>query len=209
MKIQPIVEGYGEVEAIRVLLRRLRDTSGAFPMEFLYPVRKPRAEFIQEGSLRGIIRQTLALRSPDGILVVFDADDDCPRELAGRVQAWASEEAGEIPCAVVMANREFEAWFLASLSSLRGRRGIRHDAWSYPNPESVRGAKERLTGAMRPGKKYSATQDQASLTEGLDLAAAYRACRSFRRLVNAFGIVASQAGVTLQEWPPSSWLTGP
>jgi hypothetical protein len=62
---------------------------------------------------------------------------------------------------------------------------------------------------MVPGRIYSETRDQAALTDGFDLAAAYRACRSFRRLVNAFGIVASQAGATLGEWPPSSWLAGP
>lgn len=32
------------------------------------------------------------------------------------------------------------------------------------------------------------------------------ACRSFRRMVRAFGIVAAGTGASLQEWPPPSWI---
>lgn len=206
MRIQAIVEGHGEVAAMPVLLRRLQDASGAFDVHFLPPIRAPRTELVQEGSLRRLIRRTLALRTPEGLLVLLDADDACPRDLAPRIQSWASEEAGDVSCAVVLANREYEAWFLASLRSLRGSRGIRDDAETHPDPESVRGTKERLTGCMEPGRTYSETRDQAALSALFDLAAAYRSCRSFRRLVRAFGIVASGAGASLQEWPPSSWI---
>ena len=37
------------------------------------------------------------------ILILFDSDDDCPREKGPEVQAWAREEAGELPCVVVLA----------------------------------------------------------------------------------------------------------
>ena len=33
MNLQPIVEGHGEVEAVPVLLRRLRDLAQAYPLE--------------------------------------------------------------------------------------------------------------------------------------------------------------------------------
>src|SRR2546426_7135782 len=46
-----------------------------------------------------------------------------------------------VPCAVVLAHREYEAWFLASLESLRGRRGIRGDAEAHPDPEEPRDRK--------------------------------------------------------------------
>jgi len=56
--------------------------------------------------------QVAALREDcAGILILFDADDDCPAELAPTLEEWAREAAGEIPCAVVMANREYEACF--------------------------------------------------------------------------------------------------
>lgn len=206
MTIQPIVEGFGEVQALPVLLRRLRDVSGAFGLEFAPPIRGRRFELSDETSLRRLIRRALAQRRLSGLLVLFDSDDDCPRDLALRLQARASEEAGGVPCTVVIAHREYEAWFLASLRSLRGSRGIREDAEAHPDPESVRGAKERLTGCMEPGRTYSETRDQAALSALFDLAAAYRSCRSFRRMVRAFGIVAVGAGASLQEWPPPSWI---
>lgn len=141
----------------------------------------------------------------EGILILFDSDKDCPKQLAPILQAWARAESRELPCELIMAHCEYEAWFLASLEALRGRNGVRADAISPPNPESIRGAKEKLKAHMA---NYLPVRDQAALTARFDLSAAYRACRSFRRLVRAFGIVASQAGATLQDWPPSAWLTG-
>ena len=38
MKIQPIVEGYAEVQALPVLLRRLRDEAGVFDVEVNRPI---------------------------------------------------------------------------------------------------------------------------------------------------------------------------
>jgi Domain of unknown function (DUF4276) len=205
VKIQPIVEGEGEEAAFPVLLRRLRDESGAFDIAIQRPFRRRRSELVQEASLRRIVRSALLLGC-DGVLILFDSDKECPKRLASLLQAWAKAEAREVPCEVVIAHCEYEAWFLASLEPLRGLSGVRADAVSPPDPESIRGAKEKLR-AYRPG--YVPVPDQASLSAAFDLVAAYRSCRSFRRLVNAFGIVASQAGATLGEWPPPSWLAEP
>lgn len=205
MRIQPVVEGNGEERAFPELLRRLRDESGVFDLVFNRPIRRRRWEFVTESSLRKIVRLA-ALQECQGILILFDSDKDCPRELAAEVQVWAHSEARGIPCEVVIAHCEYEAWFLASLESLRGRSGIRVDAVSPPDPESIRGAKEKLKTYMT---SYLPVQDQAALSAIFDLPSAYRSCRSFRRLANAFGTVVSQAGATLGEWPPSSWLTGP
>ena len=58
---------------------------------------------------------------------------------------------------------------------------------------------------MDPGRTYTETQDQPALTALFDLAAAYRSCRSFRRMVRAFGLLAASAGVEISSWPPPSW----
>jgi hypothetical protein len=134
----------------------------------------------------------------------MDGDDDCPLELAPKIEEWMSTEAGGIPTAAVIAQREYECWFLASLESLRGLRGIRTDAASFPEPESIRGAKERLKAQMLEGP-YAPTSDQAALSYRFDMAAAYRACRSFRRMVSAFGKIARGAGAELPDWPPAAW----
>jgi hypothetical protein len=206
LKIQILVEGQGDKAAVPILLRRLQQECGAFGVSFGHPIRRYRSELVNESTLRQAAR--MALRREEGcagILLIFDGDTDCPRELAPRIQDWARAEAGPIPCEVVITYREYEAWFLGSLESLRGRCGIRGDALSHPNPESMRGAKARLTAAMEGSRSYSETKDQPALTAIFDLAAAYRSCRSFRRMVHAFGRLAAAAGAELGEWPPSTW----
>jgi hypothetical protein len=108
-----------------------------------------------------------------------------------------------------MAYREYEAWFLATIESLRGKRGIRPDADSHPNPEEPKGAKGQLELRMHPGRSYSETADQPALSAMFDMALAYRRCRSFRRLVKAFGLLAAGVGVVLDKWPPPAWEGNP
>jgi hypothetical protein len=106
-----------------------------------------------------------------------------------------------------MATREYEAWFLATIESLRGTRGIRTDATSHTDPESPRGAKAELRKRMTPNRKYTEKADQSALTAQFNMAIAYQRCRSFRRLVNVFGQIAAGAGITLEQWPPMDWMT--
>jgi len=203
--IQPIVEGQGDVEAVPVVLRRLRDEAQAWDLEVARPHRRTRGELARKDTLQRAV-QVAALREDcAGIMIVFDADDDCPKELAPIVQGWAEEVSGSLPCKVVMANREFEAWFLASIEELRGQRSIRGDATSHNNPEQPRDAKGCVEDCMHDGGSYSETADQAALAAGISLSKVYQQCRSFRRLVNAFGGIATSAGVELAQWPPQGW----
>ncbi|MEA2599886.1 MAG: hypothetical protein QOF89_878 [Acidobacteriota bacterium] len=55
-------------------------------------------------------------------------------------------------------------------------------------------------------RSYGETLDQPALTALFDLAAAHRSCRSFQRMVRAFGLLAAAAGAEIGEWPPASWL---
>jgi hypothetical protein len=178
--IQPIVEGQGEVEAAPVLLRRLRDEAQAWDLEVARPHRKHRTQLVRKDSLQTAVRVAALGSDCQAILILFDADDDCPKDRAPLLEQWASEAAGGRPCAVVMANREYEAWFLASIETLRGTAGIRADATSHPDPELPRDAKGELERRMAPRANYSPTVDQARLTARLDLGDAYRRCRSFR-----------------------------
>lgn len=203
--IQPIVEGHGEVEAVPVLLRRLRDAAGAFHLHFGAPIRRPRSQLVREETLRQSIE--LARRQPGcgSILLLLDGDEACPREMAPRLQEWAAAAAGGIPCAVVMAHREYEAWFLASVESLRGHRGVRIDAVAPLEPEAARGAKEALERLMAADRSYHETTDQPAMTALFDMAAAYRRSRSFRRMTIAFGSLLRTQGVEIEAWPPIAW----
>ena len=174
-------------------------------MTIAKPHRRPRSQFVNQDTFQNAIRMAGIVPDCLGILVLFDADDDCPAELAPRLERWAHDAASGRPCSVVMANREYEAWFLASIESLRGRRGIREDAMSFPEPESPRDAKGRLKQRMHSGRRYSPPRDQASLTEEFDLASTYRRCRSFRKLVSEVGTLLRVAGALPAVWPPADW----
>ena len=197
--IQPIVEGHGDVAAVPVLLRRLIEEAQAYRLSVGKPIRQPRGKLVKQDSLRTAVKLALRQRDCGSILVLFDGDDDCPRNLAPTLRTWAREEAGPIPCEVVIAKHEYEAWFLAALDSL----GLAGGTSPPRDPEAVRGAKEKLESFM-PQESYVEKVDQPRFTAHLDMAAACR-CRSFRQMVTAFGRLAEGMGYRIASWPPPSW----
>lgn len=203
--IQPIVEGHGEVEAVPVLLRRFVAEAGVFDVRIGTPIRRRRPELVREDSLRRAVE--LARRQPgcSAILVLFDGDDDCPRALAPTIERWASDAAAGVPCAVVMAHREYEAWFLAAIESLVGPVGLPEGAPRWGDPEAPRDAKGLLERAMFATSGYHARVDQPSLTARFDLSSAYRRSRSFRRMTGAFGSLLRARGTNIAAWPPEQW----
>jgi hypothetical protein len=205
MVIQPIVEGDGEMQAVPVLLRRLQDVAGQYGFDVARPIKRNRSDFGTEQSVRRFVR--LALGTPDcaGILIIFDSDDDPACTIGPNVQTWAQAEAGQIPCQAVAAKREYEAWFISAVEALRGVRGIAATAVSHPTPEMPRNAKGALQQCMVSGRFYSPTVDQAALTARMDLPEAHRRCRSFKKMVKAFGVLAAGAGNPIQNWPPVGW----
>ncbi|MCI0379367.1 MAG: DUF4276 family protein [Gemmataceae bacterium] len=204
MMIQPIVEGHGEVAAVPILLRRLRDLDELYDLDVQPPIRRHRNEFFDKARLELAI-ELAKKQEYDAILLLFDGDgdDDCPKKDAPTILGWAKAAAARIPCAVVMAFREYEAWFLASIESLRDKRGIRRDAVSHPNPEQPKGAKAELEMRMVENRSYHETADQPALSAQFDMRAAYQKCRSFKHLVKVFGELAG-----ISPWPPSTWLEG-
>jgi len=76
---------------------------------------------------------------------------------------------------VVLAKKEYEAWFIAAAQSLRGKCGLPQDLVGAPDPEIVRGAKEWLSRHMPRNRRYAETTDQAALTSVFDMQAARRA----------------------------------
>ena len=205
MNIQPIVEGHGEVAAVPVLLRRFRDEAQAWQVDIGSPIRRSRGQLVQQAQLEQAVN--LARRQPgcDAILIMFDGDTDCPAELGPRVQRWATVAAGEVPCEVVLPHREYEAWFLAAIESLRGARGMRLDAPLHPDPEAPRGAKEQLEARMHAGKSYLERTHQPAFSKRFSMAAAHARSRSFRKLTKSFGDLLCAMGQAVDPWPPASW----
>jgi hypothetical protein len=188
------------------LLRRLQDAAANYDFGIGHPIRRKRSELVIEAKLRVAIQLAMGAADCIGILILLDADDDAACTMGPQLLTWARSEAGETPCEVVLANREYEAWFLASIESLRGRCGISPTATSHATPENVRDAKGAVQAQMSPGSAYSPTAHQPSLTAGIDLAQVHVTCRSFQKLVRAFTSFCVAAEIALPaQWPPADW----
>ena len=198
--IVSIVEGYSEVESVPALLRRYLATTGLYGLEVARPIRVKRNLVVKPNELEKAVE--LARRQyPEikALLVVLDADTDCPGSLGPELLARAERAAhGQFECAVVLPKTELESWFVASVTSLRGQRGISPGAIPPSDPEEVSDAKGWLTRWM-VDKTYVEVDDQPAFTERFDLSAALSSCRSFQKFDKAVrAILSSVSG------PPAS-----
>lgn len=84
-----------------------------------------------------------AAKCGDGgwVLILLGADDDCPATLGPEILARARRVVPHRSVSVVLANREYEAWFRAAAQSLHGHRGIRFDPDDAVDPDLHRDAK--------------------------------------------------------------------
>jgi hypothetical protein len=169
--VSSVVEGFGEVEAVPRLVARIASRERPqVALRLPKPLRVPRGRLLKAGELERYVELASgSVEERGGILVIVDADDDCPAELAQVLLARANTAAGGIKTAVVLPKHEYENWFLAGAESLCGQRGLAADLASPTDPEAVRGAKEWLAAKMPPNRCYSETVDQPALTQVLDL----------------------------------------
>lgn len=198
MKLGLIVEGHGEVQAAPLLMRRLlKELAPALHPAVLPPHRVARGQLVKEAEFQRAIEFMARKVGEEGrILVLLDADDDLPCQLGPRLLDWARKHRPDRAISVVVAVREYEAWFLAAAASLRGYRGLPADLVTPPAPEAVRNAKGWLDRQMPDG--YQETIDQPALTSQFDLVAARR-MDSFDKLVREVGHL---FGVPVPPRPP-------
>ena len=176
VRIGCIVEGHGECDSVPILIRRIaNDLDTGLKVDVPHPVRVPKSKLLKPGELeRAVELAAMCVETDGGILVILDSDDDCPAQLAPDLLARTRTARGDLPSAVVLANKEFESWFLAAAQSLQGHRGLPEDLEPPGQPEAIRGAKEWLSQRVGTGA-YSANVDQASLTSLFDFDLARRA----------------------------------
>lgn len=174
-----IVEGHGEVTAVPVLLRRVASELGGCHIEVPRPIRIPRDKLVNSIEIaRAVELAARQVGNSGGIIILLDSDKECPVTVAKKVLAAAREARSDIEIRVVVAQVEFEAWFLAAINSLRGKRGLLDSVEPPANPEAVTDAKGWITRHSRSGSPYRETIDQAAFSAVFDLAEA-RSARSF------------------------------
>jgi hypothetical protein len=166
-----IVEGDGDVEAVPIAIRRIiQEIAPGLALKIHHPIRVPRTKLVKPEELERSVELAARRTGRSGaILIVLDSDDDCPATLGPELLSRARRARPDLPISVVLAKREFEAWFLASAKSLRGLRGLASDLEPPPDPEAIRGTKEWLTARMESGRSYVETLDQSALTASMDL----------------------------------------
>lgn len=182
--IVPIVEGHGEEAALPLLLRRLVEWKiPDLYVDVMHPIRVHKDRFLNKPEE---FRRYLSLAAVKGgeegrVLILLDADDDCPAEKGAAILASARAHIPGRLISVVMANREYEAWFIAAAKSLDGVRGFCFDPREIVDAETPRDAKGWISSHMI-GKRYGEVLDQPALSAKMDLQQAYDGSRSFRKL---------------------------
>lgn len=184
MKIASIVEGDGEVIALPILLRRLAEWRTPEQYQDVpIPIRVRRDRFLnRDDEFRRHLLLAASKCGNDGwILVLLDADDDCPATRSAEILHRAQACVPHRRISVVLANREYEAWFIAAAASLSGHRGFIFDPLDTTEPEVPRNAKGWITSRMTH-RAYGETTDQPAFTARMDLQLTFERSRSFRKL---------------------------
>lgn len=185
--IYPIVEGHGEVRAVPILLRRIASEIFDRHDVIILPAHRiKRGRMTAEDSQDLIKAAELGARKiaqtghGGSVLVVFDADDDCPAEIGPAILGRIHRS--DVQTSVVVANREYESWFLAAATSLSRQKNVLDDAKPPNDPEAIRGAKQYLArNILKRGAVYSETVDQPAFTATFGLGEA-RSTQSFEKL---------------------------
>ena len=171
------------MKAVPILLRRIvaRVLPG-FSIRIPRPIRVKRQRVLKAGELERAVALAAKRAGARGcILVLLDANSDCPARMGPELLQRALAARPDLPIRVVLAKVEYEAWFLAAAESLAGRQGMADGTVSPTDPESVRNAKRWLSERMPPGRPYRETLHQPGLTAVFDVDAA-RAAPSFDKM---------------------------
>lgn len=195
-RIVCIAEGHGDGPAVLQLMERwivLAGRSGEYRVDKnVIRAAGRQAITCPPKANRGVeYYVALAARTnPDGILIVFDGDDECTARrgrrkpsLGQEITQRASRACRESNVAVVVAEREFEAWFLEHWDLL-GRPGT--PSITRP-PHEIADCKKVLRAALAGGYKESIDQQLLAkrLPLPLDVPSRGSVSRSFERLIAA------------------------
>ena len=190
--IIPVVEGAGDVSAFPSLLGRILweryERTDVIVAQGNMVVRANGRQNL-ENKLEKFLGHALNKPNCDAILVLLDTDGECPVELAQRLLQRCEQMGLMRPLEIVCAHWSYESWFLASLDTIRGQRGISDTAVLSQDAENIQNPKQWLTDQMPPGQAYKETTHQAALTQHMDIDMAHSNSRSFRRLCHALELL--------------------
>lgn len=193
--IAAIIEGHGEKDSLPKVLYKIARRHSIWDLAVPTPFRVPRGRLTIAGGLEQAVgAEARRVPGAGGVLVLIDADDDCPAQLGPVLLARARTASAGKPVAVVLAKREFESWFVAAAPSLSSC-GFPEALDAPDDPESIRDAKGWLTDHRVDGHPYKPTVDQRLLASAFDIDLARKAAPSFdkfcREVESLLGMSAS------------------
>jgi len=161
-------------------------------VDVLRPIRRPRSELVRENGLKRAVELAMGKLAalsvsdePGMILVLVDADEDLPCQLAPSLLEFSSKVDARADIACVIANVEYETWFVAAAESLEEYLDLPSGEVVPENPEGLRLGKAWIAQRFR-GIRYSETQDQPRMTARMSLALCRRRSPSFDKLCREF-----------------------
>ena len=177
-----VVEGDGEVSALPILIRRIAQRIN--PDVYVEVPRPVRVKRNRVGGQfpdleRGIGLAARQIETPGAILILLDAEEDCPAALGPELLLRVQTLSTNLAIGAVLANHEYENWFIAAAESLRGKRNLPADLNAPSDPEAIRDAKHWLRNQMPRNRKYTETADQPALTALFNLDVARAGSPSF------------------------------
>lgn len=171
-----LAEGHGEVEATSKLANKICQNLGFSNVYFAKAIRTTKIH--KHENLQKSISSMLYKPDVEGLLIIKDEEDRCPKEVAPATAEFIRSTPMPFPISFHLMYREFETLFCAYMNEFRGKT-IRHlvtgeicfrkDIAAPADPESRRDAKGFITECLTGNRVYKPTVDQLTLTQSLDI----------------------------------------
>jgi len=199
--IAPIVEGETEAICVPTLLHKIWTELLCVPerLDVLAPLRAPRTQLVHPSGAvlsekvsqsASRVRQKVArdrdIASRGLVLLLIDAESDCPAMLGPELSLKASAARKDVFVASVLATRMFENWILAGASYLPGINGM-------PDEIPVRDRFEECGGAawldlalqqVDRSRRYKKTSDAITFVQHMNLQECRENSLSFQTLLH-------------------------
>jgi hypothetical protein len=196
IRVASVVAGHGEVASVPILLRRIgSELLDDVWLEPLRPIRKPqqRLSSNKDDTLTKALKLAhlkLTLGQPSNseilILVLIDAEEELACVVGPRLVEVANASGIDCRIICIVANVEFETWFVASSESLSDY--LKLDINIPDNPEADGCGKRWISDRFR-ANHYSESVDQPRLTSKMDLTKCDARSPSFKKLLRELSAV--------------------